>query len=218
MLAVTALSASYSARDRQEAQAVVGRFKLPHEFIDTDELSNPAYRANNSDRCYFCKDELFDKLDALVAQRGFAAVAYGVNVDDQGDWRPGQRAAREHKVLTPLLDAGLTKADIRELARRAEVPVWNRPASACLSSRIAYGIEVTPERLAIVEKGKRLFARSASGSSGFVIMRNSSALRLLLTRCRARWIPQWLASLSRFSKNSASGSSPWTWKVTVQVP
>jgi uncharacterized protein len=154
MLAVTALSASYSSRDRQEAQAVVARFRLPHEFIVTDELSNPAYRANNSDRCYFCKDELFDKLDALVAQRGFAAVAYGVNVDDQGDWRPGQRAAREHKVLTPLLDAGLTKADIRELARQAEVPVWNRPASACLSSRIAYGIEVTPERLAIVEKGE----------------------------------------------------------------
>jgi len=154
MLAVTALSASYSERDRQEAQAVVARFKLPHEFITTDELSNPAYRANNPDRCYFCKDELFDKLDELVATRGYAAVAYGVNVDDQGDWRPGQRAAREHKVLAPLLEAGLTKADIRELARRADVPVWNRPASACLSSRIAYGIEVTPERLAIVEKGE----------------------------------------------------------------
>ena len=154
MLAVTALSASYSERDRQEAEAVVSRFKLPHEFIETDELANPAYRANNPDRCYFCKDALFDKLDDLVARRGFAAVAYGVNVDDQGDWRPGQRAAREHKVLAPLLDAGLTKADIRELARRAEVPVWDRPASACLSSRIAYGIEVTPERLAVVEKGE----------------------------------------------------------------
>jgi len=154
MLAVTALSASYSERDRQEAQAVVARFRLPHEFITTDELSNPAYRANNPDRCYFCKDELFDKLDEIVAKRGFTAVAYGINVDDLGDWRPGQRAAREHKVLTPLLDAGLTKADIRELARRAEVPVWNRPASACLSSRIAYGIEVTPERLKVVERGE----------------------------------------------------------------
>jgi len=154
MLAVTALSSSYSEQDRQKAQAVVARFKLPHEFITTDELSNRAYRANNPDRCYYCKDELFDKLDDLAAKRGFAAVAYGINLDDQGDWRPGQRAAREHKVLTPLLDAGMTKADIRELARRAEVPVWNRPASACLSSRIAYGIEVTPERLAIVEKGE----------------------------------------------------------------
>ncbi|HZP03059.1 MAG TPA: ATP-dependent sacrificial sulfur transferase LarE [Terriglobia bacterium] len=154
MLAVTALSASYSARDRREAEACVKRFNLPHEFINTDELSNPAYRANNADRCYFCKDELFDRLDELVARRGFSAVAYGINVDDQGDWRPGQRAAREHKVLTPLLDAGLTKADIRELARRADVPVWDRPASACLSSRIAYGIEVTPDRLAVVEKGE----------------------------------------------------------------
>ena len=154
MLAVTALSASYSERDRREAEACVRRFKLPHEFIETDELSNPAYRANNPDRCYFCKDELFDRLDDLAVRRGFTAVAYGVNLDDQGDWRPGQRAAREHRVLAPLLDAGLTKADIRELARRADVPVWDRPASACLSSRIAYGIEVTPERLAIVEKGE----------------------------------------------------------------
>jgi uncharacterized protein len=154
MLAVTALSASFSERDRGEAVKCAAQFKFPHEFIETDELSNPAYRANNPDRCYFCKDELFDQLDDLVARRGFAAVAYGVNVDDQGDWRPGQRAAREHKVVAPLLDAGLTKSDIRELARRANVPVWDRPASACLSSRIAYGLEVTPERLAIVEKGE----------------------------------------------------------------
>jgi uncharacterized protein len=176
MLAVTALSASYSERDRQEAQAVVARFKLPHEFITTDELSNPAYRANNPDRCYFCKDELFDKLDELVAKRGFAAVAYGVNVDDQGDWRPGQRAAREHKVLTPLLKAGLTKADIRELARRADVPVWNRPASACLSSRIAYGIEVTPERLAIVEKGEE--ALRALGFRQFRVRYHDKLVRI----------------------------------------
>ena len=176
MLAVTALSASYSERDRQEAQAVVARFNLPHEFITTDELSNPGYRANNPDRCYFCKDELFDKLDELVARRGFAAVAYGVNVDDQGDWRPGQRAAREHKVLTPLLDAGLTKADIRELARRADVPVWNRPASACLSSRIAYGIEVTPERLAIVEKGEE--ALRALGFRQFRVRYHDKLVRI----------------------------------------
>src|SRR5690348_4966469 len=154
MLAVTALSASYSTRDREEAEKVVQRFNFPHEFISTDELANAAYRANNPDRCYFCKDDLFDKLDDLVSSRGFAAVAYGVNVDDQGDWRPGQKAAREHRVLTPLLDAGLTKAEIRQLSRRAELPVWDRPASACLSSRIAYGIEVTPERLAVIEKGE----------------------------------------------------------------
>ena len=154
MLAVTALSASYSARDREAAEACVERVNFRHEFIETDELANPAYRANNPDRCFFCKDELFDKLDALASQKHFAAVAYGVNVDDQGDWRPGQQAARRHKVLTPLLDAGLTKADIRELAHRAQLPVWDRPASACLSSRIAYGIEVTPQRLAVIEKGE----------------------------------------------------------------
>ena len=176
MLAVTALSASYSARDRREAQAIVARFKFPHEFIETDELSNSAYRANSPDRCYFCKDELFDKLDELVAQRSYAAVAYGINVDDQGDWRPGQRAAREHKVLTPLLDAGLTKADIRELARRAELPVWDRPASACLSSRIAYGIEVTPDRLAIVEKGEE--ALRALGFRQFRVRYHENLVRL----------------------------------------
>jgi len=154
MLAVTALSASYSARDRREAEKVVAQLSFRHEFIETDELANPAYRANTPERCYFCKDELFDQLDLLARRRGFAAVAYGINADDQGDWRPGQRAAREHRVLTPLLDVGMTKGDIRELARRAHLPVWDRPASACLSSRIAYGIEVTPERLAIVEKGE----------------------------------------------------------------
>ncbi len=154
MLAVTALSASYSARDREAAEACVRLARFPHAFIETDELSNPSYSANHPDRCYFCKDELFDKLDELADARGFAAVAYGVNADDQGDWRPGQRAAREHKVLAPLLDAGMTKADIRELARRADLPVWDRPASACLSSRIAYGLEVTPERLSVIERGE----------------------------------------------------------------
>ncbi|MGH9770427.1 MAG: ATP-dependent sacrificial sulfur transferase LarE, partial [Candidatus Acidiferrales bacterium] len=154
MLAVTALSASYSARDRQAAEACVRQFHFPHEFIATEEVSNSAYRANNPDRCYFCKDELFTKLDDVASQRGFAAVAYGVNVDDQGDWRPGARAARNHRVLTPLLAAGLTKADVRELARQAGLPVWDRPASACLASRIAYGLEVTPERLAVIEQAE----------------------------------------------------------------
>jgi uncharacterized protein len=176
MLAVTALSASYSERDRHEAEACVARFELPHEFIVTDELSDPNYRANNPDRCYFCKDELFAKLEELAARRGFAAVAYGVNVDDQGDWRPGQAAAREHRVLTPLLDAGLTKGDIRELARRANLPVWNRPASACLSSRIAYGIEVTPERLAVVEKGEE--ALRSLGFHQFRVRYHENLVRL----------------------------------------
>jgi len=176
MLAVTALSASYSARDRAEAEKCVERFKLPHEFIETDELSNPSYRANNADRCYFCKDELFLKLDELAGRRGFAAVAYGINRDDLGDWRPGQQAAREHTILTPLLDAGLTKADIRELSRQVDLPVWDRPASACLSSRIAYGIEVTPERLAVIEKGEE--ALRALGFRQFRVRYHEDLARL----------------------------------------
>jgi uncharacterized protein len=154
MIAMTALSASYSARDREMAEMCVRQFQIPHEFVATDEVSDTRYRANNPDRCFFCKDELFTKLDEAASSRGFAAVAYGVNLDDRGDWRPGQRAAQQHKVLTPLLDAGLTKEDIRELARQAGLPVWNRPASACLASRIAYGIEVTPERLSVIEKAE----------------------------------------------------------------
>ncbi len=154
MLAITALSASYSARDREAAEACVKQFHFPHEFISTDEVANPAYRANNPDRCYFCKEELFIRLDGVALRRGFAAIAYGVNVDDQSDWRPGARAARNHRVLTPLLAAGLTKMDVRELARRAGLPVWDRPASACLASRIVYGLEVTPERLAVIEEAE----------------------------------------------------------------
>ena len=176
MLAVTALSASFSERDRREAEACVERFHLPHEFIETNEVSNPAYRANHPDRCFFCKDELFSQLEALARSRGFAAVAYGVNVDDQGDWRPGQQAARQHKVLTPLLDAGLSKAEIRELARAADLPVWDRPASACLSSRIAYGVEVTPERLAIVEKGEE--ALRALGFRQFRVRHHDKLVRI----------------------------------------
>jgi uncharacterized protein len=122
--------------------------------VATREFDNPAYRANAGDRCYYCKDELFNVLDKLAEQRGFAAVAYGVNADDTSDFRPGHRAAAEHQVLAPLLDAGMCKAEIRALSQRAGLPTWDRPASACLSSRLPYGTEVTPERLALVEKGE----------------------------------------------------------------
>ncbi len=159
MLAVTALSPSYAQHDREEAEQIVARVGIPHEFVRTDEVENPAYRANNPDRCFFCKDELFDRLDEIAADRHFAAVAYGMNVEDQGDWRPGQEAARRHRVLAPLLEAGLRKEEIRELARNADIPVWDRPASACLASRIAYGIEVTPERLESVEQGEAALRR-----------------------------------------------------------
>jgi uncharacterized protein len=153
-LSVTALSPSYSAHDRAIVEEFVRQRSLRHEFIETHEMENPSYRANAADRCYFCKDELFSALDELAHARGFAAVAYGVNADDTLDFRPGHRAATEHQVLAPLLDAALRKAEIRLLSRRAGLPTWDRPASACLSSRLPYGTEVTPERLGLVERGE----------------------------------------------------------------
>src|SRR6202158_3727542 len=155
-LSVTALSPSYSAHDRSIVEEFVSKLGVRHEFIQTHEMDNPAYRANAADRCYFCKDELFSVLDALAHARGIAAVAYGVNADDTLDFRPGHRAATEHQVLAPLLDARLTKAEIRLLSQRAGLPTWDRPASACLSSRLPYGTEVTAERLSLVESGEAI--------------------------------------------------------------
>jgi uncharacterized protein len=155
-LSVTAISPSYSAFDRSELEAFLRQTGIRHEFVETHELYNPAYRANGGDRCYYCKDELFNVLDKLALDYGIAAVAYGVNADDTSDFRPGQRAAAEHRVLAPLLDAGMSKADIRALSKRAGLPTWDRPASACLASRLPYGTEVTPERLRLVEHGEAI--------------------------------------------------------------
>jgi len=153
-LAVTAVSASLPESERRGVEEFVQRHAIRHQFIETDELANPLYVVNNPDRCYHCKDELFAQLDALAREHNVAAVAYGVNVDDQGDFRPGQQAAREHRVLTPLLDAGLTKAEIRELSRRAGLETWDKPAAACLASRIAHGIAVTEDNLKKVERAE----------------------------------------------------------------
>jgi uncharacterized protein len=153
-LSVTALSPSYSAHDRNVVEQFVRAQNIHHEFVETHEMENPAYRANAADRCFFCKDELFSVLDALALQRGFTATAYGVNADDTLDFRPGHRAATEHRVLAPLLDVGMRKSEIRALSQRAGLPTWDRPASACLASRVPYGTEVTPERLSLVERGE----------------------------------------------------------------
>ena len=153
-LAVTAVSASLPEREQLAVEQFVRAFGIRHEFIHTDELTNPRYVANPPDRCYYCKDELFTKLAQLARKRGFASVAYGINVDDQGDWRPGQQAARQHGILTPLLDAGLTKTEIRALSRRASLPTWHKPAAACLASRIAYGVNVSEDNLKKVERGE----------------------------------------------------------------
>ena len=153
-LSVTALSASFSAHDRQQTENFVLHTGIRHEFVHTGELENPLYVANNSDRCYFCKAELFTQLGRMAERRGFAALAYGINADDVHDFRPGHRAASEQEVLAPLLDAHMNKAEIRALSREAGLPTWDRPASACLASRIPYGTAVTRETLARVEAGE----------------------------------------------------------------
>lgn len=161
-LAVTALSASYALHDREQAEACARTAGFRHELIRTREFDNPLYVANNADRCYHCKDELFDRMEALASERDFRGIAYGINADDTHDFRPGHRAAHEHRVLAPLLEAGLTKAEIRVLSRRAGLPTWDRPASACLSSRIPYGTAVRPELLEKIER-----AESALRELGF---------------------------------------------------
>jgi uncharacterized protein len=153
-LCVTADSPSYPERHRAMAAAIARDFQLRHEIVRTTEIDQPAYRANNPDRCYHCKHELYTQLTALAASRGIAAVADGSNADDRGDYRPGRRAAREFGVLSPLDEAGLTKDDIRELSQRAGLPTWNEPASACLSSRIPYYSEVSEAKLRVIERSE----------------------------------------------------------------
>lgn len=155
-LSVTADSPSYPSRHRTIATDLAAQFHLQHEFIVTAEIDNPDYRANAPDRCYHCKRELFTHLTRLAHDRGFAAILDGANADDRGDYRPGRLAAREMGVVSPLDEAELTKDDIRELSRRAGLPTWNQPASACLSSRIPYYSEVTPEKLRTIERAEEV--------------------------------------------------------------
>ncbi|HEV2489066.1 MAG TPA: ATP-dependent sacrificial sulfur transferase LarE [Candidatus Acidoferrales bacterium] len=159
-LAVTALSPSFADQDRREAQQFAAAAGIHHECIATAEFNNPLYVANNADRCYHCKDELFDKMESLARARGFSAIAYGINADDTHEFRPGHRAASEHKVLAPLLDVGLRKSEIRALSRAAGLSTWDRPAAACLSSRVAYGTAVTPELLSRIERGEKFLRDS----------------------------------------------------------
>jgi uncharacterized protein len=154
MLAVIADSPSLARTHLAEATAFALEQHIPLEVISTSELDRAEYVRNDASRCFHCKDELFTLMEAFRATHGFDAIAYGVNVDDQGDFRPGQIAARQHRVAAPLLEAGLTKQDIRELARDANLRVWDKPASACLSSRIEYGRPVTREALGTIEQGE----------------------------------------------------------------
>jgi uncharacterized protein len=153
-VAITADSASIPASHKRDAEEFVRQFGIRHEYVETREFENPEYVKNDANRCFHCKDELFTVLDRVAGERGGATVVYGVNKDDLSDYRPGQRAAKLHSVKAPLVDADLTKAEIRELSRRAGLPTWDRPAAACLSSRIPYGTPVTIENIRMVEVGE----------------------------------------------------------------
>lgn len=154
MLAVIADSPSLARKQLQDALAFAQENQIPIEVIQTAEMERPEYVRNDRQRCFHCKDELFQVMEKFAADRGYKSIAYGVNVDDQSDFRPGQAAALQHHVAAPLLQAGLGKAEIRELAQKAGLRVWEKPASACLSSRIEYGRPVTLEALSAVERGE----------------------------------------------------------------
>ncbi len=153
-VAITADSASIPDSHKRDAEAFARACGFHHEYIQTREFENPDYVKNDKDRCFHCKDELFTQLESYAAEHGHAHVVYGVNKDDLGDYRPGQRAAKLHQAGAPLVDAGLTKAEIRELSRRAGLATWNRPAAACLSSRVPYGTPVTIETIQTIEQGE----------------------------------------------------------------
>jgi pyridinium-3,5-biscarboxylic acid mononucleotide sulfurtransferase len=176
MRALIADSASLARAHLEDALSFARENEIPIEVLPTQELENPAYVRNDSTRCFHCKDELFTVMERYRERERFDAIAYGVNADDQGDFRPGQQAAREHHILAPLLDAGLSKAEIRELARAAGLRVWDKPASACLSSRIEYGRPVTAETLGVVEKGED--ALRALGFRQFRVRHHGEIVRI----------------------------------------
>jgi uncharacterized protein len=155
-LCVTAISPSYPTFQKKETADFVNRYQLNHLVIESEELDNPEYRENSPNRCYFCKTELFAKLQTLAQEKGFETVIDGTNFDDLGDFRPGRRAAQEYSVRSPLLDAQMTKLDIRELSRRASLPTWDKPALPCLSSRFPYGTSISAEKLSVVDQGENV--------------------------------------------------------------
>jgi uncharacterized protein len=154
MLAVLADSASLARRDMEQAIAFAGMIGMPLRVVQTEELDRPEYARNDPNRCFHCKDELFATMETLGGELGFKHIAYGMNADDTRDYRPGQRAAEQHEVLAPLAEAGLTKLEVRALAKAAGYPVWDRPAAPCLSSRVEYGRTVTREVLEQIEKSE----------------------------------------------------------------
>ncbi len=180
MLAVIADSPSLARTHLQDAIAFASEQRIPLEVISTEELDKPEYARNDASRCFHCKDELFTVMESFRSTHGFDSIAYGVNVDDQGDFRPGQAAAKRHNVSSPLLEAGLTKQEIRELARAAGLRIWDKPASACLSSRIEYGRPVTREALSVVEQGED--ALRSLGFRQFRVRHHGEIVRIEIAR------------------------------------
>jgi pyridinium-3,5-biscarboxylic acid mononucleotide sulfurtransferase len=176
MLAVVADSPSLARTHLADALAFAQEQGIPVETLTTNELERAEYTRNDAQRCFHCKDELFTVMEEFRARRGFDSIAYGVNLDDQSDFRPGQQAAKQHHVVAPLLEAGLTKQDIRDLARAAGLRIWDKPASACLSSRIEYGRAVTPEALSAVEHGED--ALRALGFRQFRVRHHGQLVRI----------------------------------------
>jgi len=180
MLAVIADSPSLARVQLDDAVSFANEQGIPLEVISTAEMERPEYIRNDGQRCFHCKDELFTVMENLRATRGFDTIAYGVNLDDQGDFRPGQQAAQQHHVAAPLLNAGLTKQEIRELAHQAGLRLWDKPASACLSSRIEYGRPVTREALSVIELGED--AVRALGFRQFRVRHHGEIVRIEIAR------------------------------------
>ena len=175
-LCVTGDSASLPQHQRDQTARIVEQFGFRAETIKTDELEHAAYRANGPNRCYFCKDELYRKLEPLAQARNLGFIVDGSNTDDLGDYRPGRVAASEHNVRSPLIEVGISKQEVRELSRQAGLPTWDRPASPCLSSRIAYGTPVTIERLSTVDQGEEILRQL--GFREFRVRHHDSLVRL----------------------------------------
>jgi uncharacterized protein len=180
MLAVIADSPSLARTQLADAIAFANERRIPLKVIATNELGRPEYFRNDASRCFFCKDELFTVMEKFRSDHGFESIAYGVNVDDQGDFRPGQFAAEKHKIAAPLRDAGLSKGDIRDLACAAGLRIWDKPASACLSSRIEYGRPVTREALTVVEQGEDALRRL--GFRQFRVRHHGEIVRIEIAR------------------------------------
>jgi pyridinium-3,5-biscarboxylic acid mononucleotide sulfurtransferase len=179
-VAITADSASIPSSHKRDAEEFARECGFRHEYIQTYEFDNPDYIKNDQNRCFHCKDELFTRLQSFAADRGYAHIIYGVNKDDLGDYRPGQRAAKLHAVQAPLVEAGLTKAEIRELSRRAGLSTWDRPAAACLSSRVPYGTPVTPKTISTIEQGEE--AIRALGFKQFRVRFHGELVRIEIAK------------------------------------